>query len=73
MKDSRLVAAIAYRHRLLDQLPRLEGELVARLQHSGSIKTRRFLAQRNGTGYQILTNIGDNTFVQLKLFVKEAR
>ena len=71
MKDSRLVAAIAYRHRLANQLPQLEGELVIRLQQAGSIKTRRFLVERNGTGYQISKNIGNDTFVQLKLFVKE--
>ena len=71
MNNSRLVAAIAYRHRLANQLPQLEGELIARLQQAGSIKTRRFLVKRNGTGYQISRNIGDSTFVQLKLFMKE--
>lgn len=73
MNNSRLVAAIAYRHRLANQLPQLEGELVIRLQQAGSIRTRRFLVERNGAGYQILKNIGNDTFVQLKLFVKETR
>ena len=71
MNNNRLVAAIAYRHRLANQLPQLEGELVIRLQQAGSIKTQRFLVERNGAGYQISKNIGNDTFVQLKLFVKE--
>jgi len=68
MKNNRLIAAVAYRHRLLNQLPELEGELIARLQRAGPIRTKHYLAQRNGTGYQILQNMGNNKFAQLTLW-----